>query len=292
MARILAVGVATLDIINRVDTYPEEDAKIRATAQRVCRGGNATNTLVVLSQLGHRCRWAGTLGGDFAADTIRADLETYDIDLGACRLYRDGHTPTSYVVHSMSTGSRTIIHYRDLPEYGHEDFATVPLENLDWIHFEGRNIPETTSMMERVRKTLPTLRCSLEVEKSRPGIEALFPLADVLLFSRDYAIGQGFHDAPSFLQHLRKCLPGINLVCAWGEAGASGVDRNGRVGDSPAHPPATVVDALGAGDTFNAGIIDACLRGYSLQEALGHACHLAGMKCGHTGLDFIRPGTT
>ncbi len=292
MACILAVGVATLDIINTVDAYPAEDAKIRAREQRVCRGGNATNTLVVLSQLGHRCRWAGALGGDYAAEWVRDELKAYAIGLDACRLYRDGDTPTSYIVHSMDTGSRTIIHYRDLPEYGRQDFASVSLEDLDWIHFEGRNTPETTAMMERVKAERPSLRCSLEVEKPRPGIEALFPLADVLLFSRGYAMHQGHHDAPSFLHSLRGRFPHAILTCAWGEKGASGIDHAGRIISSPAFPPPAVVDTLGAGDTFNAGVIDACLRGYSLRETLEHACHLAGMKCGHAGLGFIRRRTS
>ena len=59
MAHVLAVGVATLDIINEVESYPPEDGEVRALAQAIRRGGNASNTLVVLSQLGHSCEWAG-----------------------------------------------------------------------------------------------------------------------------------------------------------------------------------------------------------------------------------------
>lgn len=64
MSRILAIGIATLDIVNLVADYPPEDSEVRALDQRVSRGGNATNTLVVLSQLGHRCSWGGVLAED------------------------------------------------------------------------------------------------------------------------------------------------------------------------------------------------------------------------------------
>ncbi len=289
MARILAVGVATLDIVNSVEAYPEEDAKIRATAQRVGRGGNAANTLVVLSQLGHRCQWGGTLGSDFAAGLVTEDLKAHGIDLGACRAYREGRTPTSYIVHSTRTGSRTIIHYRDLPEFSREDFARIPLDGLDWIHFEGRNIAETALMLQRTKQAHPAIPCSLEVEKPRPEIESLFGRADVLLFSRDYAQHQGYDDARAFLQYLRPRFPHADLICAWGEEGASGMDRQGKMSSSASCPPPVLVDTLGAGDTFNAAIIDAFLRRYTMEEALRHACHLAGMKCGHQGLDFITP---
>ena len=61
MATILAVGIATLDIINTVERYPYEDSETRASHHRTTRGGNATNTLSVLSQIDHHCHWAGTL---------------------------------------------------------------------------------------------------------------------------------------------------------------------------------------------------------------------------------------
>ena len=43
MAHILAIGIATLDIVNTLDGYPAEDDVVRALRQRVSRGGNATN---------------------------------------------------------------------------------------------------------------------------------------------------------------------------------------------------------------------------------------------------------
>jgi ketohexokinase len=43
------------------------------------------------------------------------------------------------------------------------------------------------------------------------------------------------------------------------------------------------VDTLGAGDTFNAGIIDSLCRQPDLTIALNHACQLAGKKCGPVG---------
>ncbi|MEA3643199.1 MAG: ketohexokinase, partial [Lamprobacter sp.] len=66
-ASLLGVGIATLDIINQVERYPAEDAEVRASAQRLLRGGNCANTLAVLSELGHHCRWAGTLADDLGA---------------------------------------------------------------------------------------------------------------------------------------------------------------------------------------------------------------------------------
>ncbi len=289
MARILAIGVATLDVINTVDGYPRENDKVRACRRRLVRGGNAANTLVVLSRLGHDCAWAGTLASDETAQTIRDDLGCHGIDQRHCRVHEDGASPTSYVIHNRRNGSRTIVHYRDLEEFSAADFRRIDLAPYAWCHFEGRNVTELAAMLALAAQRRPGLPLSLEVEKPRPAIEGLFCHAQVLLFSRDYALARGAADGERFLADMQRQLPGRRLFCTWGEAGAWAVDETGRCLHAPAFSPAAVVDTLGAGDTFNAGVIHGCLAGYTTAETLRLACRLAGEKCGHEGLDFTLP---
>jgi len=290
MAHILGIGIATLDIINTVDGYPPEDAEVRALGQQRRRGGNCTNTLAVLSRLGHRCAWGGMLAEEPDSGLIRADLERHGIDLHAVRTQQGGKAPTSYIVLNRRNGSRTIVHYRDLPEFGYGDFTRIDLRPYDWLHFEGRNVAETRRMLVHARDTTPAAPRSVEIEKPRPDIEQLFQYADVLLFSRHYAAARGFTDPERFLRGIEGETPGAARVLAWGEAGGYALDRDDRLTHSPAYPPPRLIDTLGAGDTFNAGIIDALVSGVALDEALHRACRLAGRKCGHAGLDFIASG--
>ncbi|MET0047547.1 MAG: PfkB family carbohydrate kinase [Sedimenticola sp.] len=284
--RILAVGIATLDIINSVDSYPAEDQEVRACQQRLSRGGNATNTLVALSQLGLRCDWAGMIADDTDSGHVMADLDRHRIGTDYCEHYPGGKTPTSYVSLSLSTGSRTIVHYRDLPEYSAEAFSRIPLEAFDWIHFEGRNVPDLAMMLKRVAAA--GISCSLEIEKERPGIDALFGIPDLLLFSRAYVTEKGFTDAETFLRSLQPEIGrGSRVFLAWGDEGGTVLDSDGAIHRSPAYPPQKVVDTLAAGDVFNAGVIDAQLRGLSAPDSLQAACRLAGRKCGQIGLDNL-----
>ena len=48
------------------------------------------------------------------------------------------------------------------------------------------------------------------------------------------------------------------------------------------------MDTLGAGDTFNAGIIHSLSSGYSLQAALNFGCKIAGTKCGMLGYHGLK----
>lgn len=291
MAKILAVGIATVDIINSVNGYPAEDDEVRAVSQRLCRGGNATNTLSVLSQLGHASHWAGVLADEPDAHHIEADLKKHRIDVAAVLWLKNGKVPTSYITHNMVNGSRTIIHHRNLPEYPFSKFRQLDLNTFDWLHFEGRNVTETRQMLIWARQQMPALPRSIEIEKERDGIETLFELADVLLFSRAFAQRRGFSDALALLHALQAQCGSAKLVCAWGEAGAWALDGDQEY-HSPAFPPATVIDTLAAGDTFNAGIIDAFVNRLTLAQALESANRLAGRKCGHQGLDFLSPERT
>ena len=287
MARILAVGIATLDIINVVEEYPTEDAEVRALYQEMRRGGNASNTLTVLCQLGHRCSWAGTLAAEPDAQVILSDLANHRIDASAVQMISGGKVPTSYITLSERTGSRTIVHYRDLPEYDFERFCEIDLNTFDWVHFEGRNIEATQLMLERLKRLRPELPCSLEVEKPRPGIEQLFPYPDLLLFSKVYARARNFQRAEGLLEAVRRQAPKGQLVCAWGEGGAYARDRDERVYHAPAFPPLRLVDTLGAGDVFNAGMLHGLVRNRPLELTMIEAARLAGRKCGQQGLENL-----
>lgn len=283
MAHILAIGIATLDIINKVSHYPAEDSEVRAIHQQFRRGGNATNTLVVLSQLGHQCQWGGVLVNEPDLPLILADLQQHQIDYAACRQLPHGKMPTSYISQSLHTGSRSIVHYRECPEFSFEDFCQIDLQAIDWLHFEGRNVPDTLRMMQRARTQRPQLTLSVEIEKPREQIEQLIPLTDVVMLSKDYAQQRGFTSASALLNNFS----GAQLFsCTWGDQGAW-LKQGEQLCHSPAVPPAQLVDTLGAGDTFNAGLIDALSRQLPVAEALQFACELAGRKCGQQGLNGL-----
>ncbi|MDR2877236.1 MAG: PfkB family carbohydrate kinase [Chromatiales bacterium] len=284
MANILGIGVAVLDIINTVDGYPPEDAKVRALSQRVACGGNAANTLAVLATLGHHCALAATFADDADGRRLREDLSALGVDTAPCRIHASGRTPVSYILHNRRNGSRTIVHHRELPEYDNADFARLALANYDWLHFEGRSVAATRRMLEHARAArVPMI--SLEVEKPRDGIEALFDVPPVLLFGRDYVSSVTSAETPEdFLRAMHAHYLEKQIVCAWGKAGAYAIDHTGELLRSPAFKPEHLVDTLGAGDTFNAGMIDALLKKETLAQALASACRLAGEKCGTEGI--------
>ncbi|MFT7235054.1 MAG: ketohexokinase [Methylophagaceae bacterium] len=291
MTTVLAVGIATLDIINVVERYPSEDSETRAISQHKTRGGNATNTLIVLSQLGHQSHWAGVLIDESDSQTITRNLAKHNIDTSACKTLPVGKMPTSYITLNKINASRTIVHYRDSPEYDFASFKKIDLNLVDWVHFEGRNIEETKDMLIHLKQAYPELPCSVEVEKSRQGIESLFCLPDWIFFSKDYAISQGHPNAITFLKQLSQSIS-VQATCTWGERGAWLITKNKTITHQNTHHTVAVLDTLGAGDTFNAGFIHGQLKKLAPQECLSYATQLASHKCTQLGLESINRDLT
>lgn len=293
--QILCVGLVVLDIINVVDKYPEEDTDRRCLSQRWQRGGNASNSCTVLSLLGARCAFMGSLAHGHVADFVLDDLRRHSVDLRYAVLQTEGSIPTSTVIVNEASGSRTILHaYRNLPDVSAKDFEKVDLTRFKWIHIEGRNASEQVKMLQRIEQYNATqplqqkVRVSVEIEKPREELFQLFGYGEVVFVSKDVAKHLGFQSAGEALKGLySRVKKGATLVCAWAEEGADALGPDGQLLHSDAFPPPRVVDTLGAGDTFNASVIYSLSKGNSMQEALRFGCQVAGKKCGLQGFDGI-----
>ncbi|KAI1111127.1 Ribokinase-like protein [Nemania sp. NC0429] len=276
---LVCVGACYLDTILTVPSYPDEDSKLRASSLQVRRGGNCPNTLEVLQQLlweerGARGRSAKVrpylvtcLPSRSAPATARI-IESFGVetvvDFSRCIFREENRDPaSSYIIRSLATGSRTLVNYNDLAEMTLSEFvaATEGLGGHDtWYHFEGR-IPATTlQCIQWLRRSDPKARVSVEVEKpGREGLEELVAEADVVFFSRSWAESKLYTSAEECLRaQSAKARRGSHLFCTWGSQGAACTLPDGTTVSCPAvgsGETIRVIDTVGAGDTFIAGIL-------------------------------------
>lgn len=284
MARFLLVGTAGLDLIFGLSHMPHADEEMRASSLRSCRGGNAANTAVVLARLGHDVEFLGVLADAPETSVISKDFDLYGVTYQNCPI-KPGLPPTSSIY--LSGSSRSIVHYRDLPELDAIDFIRLDFTQYDHVHFEGRNIEQLALMLSHLKTAVPNLPISIELEKKREGMAKIIGLADLYLCSKGYAHQSGYGDAEGFLRWMHSAEHSKKTMVAWGEQGAYGMMENEAIVHIPAFPPAQVIDTLGAGDTFNAGVLDRFVDQASGRDCLQFACQIAGKKCGVVGFDFM-----
>jgi len=223
------------------------------------------------------------------------------VNISEYSLFRTDHqeAASSYIIQSEAQRSRTIVSINELQEMQVSEFCQKVHEfagtnagqvwGKAWFHFEGR-IPEVThSCVKFLRKDFLRFRISVECEKpERTEMAEAAKLADVVFYSKLWAERNGFTDARSFLEaQSASKQDGRMLCCTWGSGGAMAV-KKGIVESwaevkawQPQKDESTeVVDTIGAGDTFIAGMLFALNNHdeWTLQRKLEFANELAGRK--------------
>lgn len=86
------------------------------------------------------------------------DFKAYNICINNCVYYEACDAPTSVVIISQTTGSRTIIHSnKNLPELTLDDFKKLDLSQYSWIHFEASYLTGAiTSCVAMQKPTIET----------------------------------------------------------------------------------------------------------------------------------------
>ncbi|GLI30644.1 MULTISPECIES: carbohydrate kinase family protein [Brachybacterium] len=249
-ARILIAGEALTDIVVDADG-----------ARREHPGGSPLNVAVALSRLGHDAHLLTAIGDDARGDAIRAHLDESGVQLTPASV-RPGRTSTAEAVldaHGAATYTFDLT--------WDPDTADLP-ETPDAVHTSSIAAvlePGATTLSALLRSARgsstisydPNARPTLmgAPEDVRARIEENIALSDVVKASdEDVAWLYGTEDVEDVAASWRDLGPSLTVLTRGGD-GAVAFSASGRVQVAPVQ--VEVVDTVGAGDTFSAGILDA-----------------------------------
>ena len=249
-ARILIAGEALTDIVVDADG-----------ARREHPGGSPLNVAVALARLGHDAHLLTAIGDDARGDAIRAHLDESGVQLTPASV-RPSRTSTAEAVldaHGAATYTFDLIWDPDTaglpeaPDAVHTSSIAAVLEpgatTLSALLRSARG-SSTISYDPNAR---PTLMGAPEDVRAR--IEENIALSDVVKASdEDVAWLYGTEDVEDVAASWRDLGPSLTVLTRGGD-GAVAFSASGRVQVAPVQ--VEVVDTVGAGDTFSAGILDA-----------------------------------
>ena len=282
--RVLVVGDVALDVLVAPAAVPVAGADVPARI-RTRPGGAGANTAAWLAHLGRDTGIAVTLaariGADPAGRAAAAELAAVGV---TAHLAVDPEAATCTVVSLVGPGDRTLLSDRGAAALlGPDDLPDVA--GFDHLHLSGYVLLDASSRAAG-RAALAAARAagiSTSVDPqvapalAAPGRAAAFlddvRGVDLLLPNTDELRALG--GAAAVLRHV-----GAVAVSA-GADGAGWADPTG--GWHAVAPPATVVDATGAGDAFDAGVLVARLSGASPAEALAAGCSAGAAAVGRLG---------
>lgn len=107
MTGVLCVGLATLDVIQRVEQLPESNEKVVALDSVTAAGGPAANAAVAAAHLGSPARLVTALAEHAIAGLIRADLEACGVGVEA--VPTDSAPIVASILVTAGTGERAIV---------------------------------------------------------------------------------------------------------------------------------------------------------------------------------------
>jgi fructokinase len=272
-------------------------------------GGGPFNTAIALGRLEAPIAYLGRLSTDGFGRLLRQRLVDNGVDL---RFVVDTAEPTTLALVTLSgSGEASYSFYTDgtagtglrtdqLPERLPEDVDALHLGSLGIVLEPGATGLEALVERERGRRLVsldPNVRPAIipDMDAYRRRLERLVARVDLVRLSTDDVALLG-DLTPAALAEKWLTSGAALVVVTGGQEGATGYRVAGEV-TVPAEP-VTVVDTIGAGDSFNAGLLAWLRRHEALDrsaveelgdgevaEALRFAGRVAAVTCTRPGAD-------
>lgn len=297
---ICAIGDIGVDLVmGMLDQWPQLGTELVLPRSELRAGGSAGNAVLALRHLGAPARLVSAVGDDDFGRWLSAQFEGVDARLAVCE-----------VASTVSVGLMHRCSERNFfTTEGH--LAAFSLEQA--LERVPPAVPGSIALLTgvfllpRLRPQYPQLLAELRArgyqlaldtgwpsegwtEALRAEVLAWLPACDHLLLN-ELEVRQlaGIEDVDQAMRIVLAHLPpGGTLVVKAGARGALAARGQQLLRQSA--EAAEVFDTIGAGDSFNAGYLAACLRGAPLQQALACACQLASAVLARFPRRGIQPG--
>lgn len=253
-------------------------------------GGAESNLAIALARQGKRTAWWSRLPDNALGHNVANTLRMYGVDVSGVRF--EGKRLGTYFVEFGSAPRPTQVIYdrtdSAASQMQPDDFDWSLLRQARWLHLTGITPALSASCLQTTRRALDEARSagiptSFDLnyraklwtpQQAAPVYDELAGRSTLVIAAlRDVRMMYG---AEITARALYERWNGAIVVLTNGAAGSDATN-----GETDFHADAfkvEIVDRVGAGDSFDAGLISALLDGKPLGEALRYGNALAALK--------------
>jgi 2-dehydro-3-deoxygluconokinase len=311
MAKIVTMG----EMLVRFSTKNNEKF-IQATDFNVCYGGSESNVAISLANFGHQSKYITKLPDNPIGHSAVATLKKYGVDTEDIA-YGGNRIGTYYLETGSALRPSKVIYDRADSSMSHSEISDFDFDkifcNADWFHFSGitpaiseKAAALTLKAVEMAKKYGLMVSCDLNFRKklwTREKAQQVMPqymeYVDVCMGGREDAIKMlGFHlnkvnedDTPnmeSYEQMFREMTEKYKfkyVASSLRQSHTSSYNElSGCIFDGEKLYQAAnyhiepMVDRVGGGDAFAAGLISALSEGKTPQQAIDFAVAASALK--------------
>ena len=261
-------------------------------------GGAESNLAIALARLGKRVAWWSRLPKHALGEHIMQTLAGHGVDIsGVCRdTSETARLGTYFIEFGSSPRPTRVIYDRADSAASHmqpDDFDWASLQRTRRLHLSGITPALSSSCLATARRSIQEARAAgahitfdLNYREKLWSWDACRPVFDELAAASDLVISaardarsllQSHADATALAQDLYDRWQGPTVVLTQGAADTLAFD-----GQTPSRAPAfrnvKIVDRIGAGDAFAAGLHCALLDGLPMPQALRYGNAVAALK--------------
>ncbi len=269
---IIVVGELNVDLIlDQIEKFPEVGKEVLARKMTLTLGSSSAIFASNISSLGSKVAFIGRIGKDKFGEVVLESLQKNRVDTSMVKMDTSAGTGATIILNiaedranttypgAMDNLILTDISGEDLKKAGHLHFSSYFLQpgmrkDLGNLFRLAKNNGLTTSFdMQWDPEEIWDL-----------DFTAILPLVDVFLPNENELMQ--LTDKDNLNDAIEAIKPYVNiLVIKRSNKGSIVVHRDVLL-DVPAFLNENVVDAIGAGDSFNAGFIHKFISGASVEE--------------------------
>jgi sulfofructose kinase len=277
---VVGFGLNAVDHLCRTPRFPQPTSKLLLDGYECAPGGQVATAMVALQRWGRRTAYVGAFGDDVFGATARHALEAEGVGLEGCVVRAATPNQLAVILIDGETGERTVLWHRD-------EALTIRPEEISpdgicagrVLHLDGCD--GDAAMEAAGWATAAGIPTVLDMDRPRPGIEALLERIDIAVVPQEFAAElTGSADPAEALPLLARSGCALAVVTC-GNAGSVGSCR-GETFQVPAFP-VECVDTTGAGDVFHAAVIHGLLAGWEVESTLRFASAAGALQCTRLG---------
>jgi sugar/nucleoside kinase (ribokinase family) len=278
---VITVGELNVDLIlNDIESFPEIGKEKLAGEMTLTLGSSSAIFASNLSSLGAKVAFIGKIGKDSFGKTVIESLKNKNVSTDFISFDEKEKTGATIVLNFDEDranvtypGAMNNLSIADITD---EKLSTAKHMHVSSVFLQPKIKENIIEIFEKAKKL--GLTTSLDpqwdpFEKWDLNLKELLPYVDVFLPNEAELINLTGEFATE--KAVRKIAPYAQVIAVKKGAEGSLVYTNGKFSEMPAFLNENVVDAIGAGDSFDAGFIFKFVKNASLAE-----CQLFGNLCG------------